>query len=381
MCALLGISIPMQCILAADRFSENYSSANFNGNVLIVGAGAAGLTAGYLLNQHGIDFKILEASSKLGGRMKINSDFVDFPIPLGAEWLHSEKSILGEIVNDSSVNIETETKPYDSNNDYGLYEGYKVSLKSLGFRIDQKFIGSSWLGFFEEYVVPSVEDKLEYNVIVESIDYSGKNVTVKTSHNDYIADTVILTVPIKILQNQSISFTPSLPDYKLKAINNVTVWDGFKAFIEFEEKFYPAAIGYKVKPRRAGQKLYYDAAYGQHTESHVLGLFTVGSGTLPYRNLPDDKLIKYMLNELDELFDGKASLNYVKHISQNWSAEPFINSAYVYDHENWLRMKALGKPVNDKLLFAGTDYTDGDDWGSVHTAARSAIKAVEQILE
>ena len=37
--------------------------------VLIIGAGAAGLAAGHALAQRGIDFQILEASDRIGGRL------------------------------------------------------------------------------------------------------------------------------------------------------------------------------------------------------------------------------------------------------------------------------------------------------------------------
>ncbi len=57
----------------------------FSEKVVIIGAGAGGLSVGYLLQQQGIDFEILEASSIYGGRMRINTGFADFPIPLGAE--------------------------------------------------------------------------------------------------------------------------------------------------------------------------------------------------------------------------------------------------------------------------------------------------------
>ena len=187
-------------------------------------------------------------------------------------------------------------------------------------------------------------------------------------------------MPGKLLQIGAITFTPPLPRNKQNAIDNVRVWDGCKAFIEFSTKFYPAAVGFDITPETAGQKLYYDAAYGQDTAQHVLGLFAVGTGTKPYVDLNDDELIDYMLNELDALFGGQATPNYVKHIFQNWNAEPYANGAYVVDHENWFRVRTLGKSVNDRLLFAGTAYTKGEDWGSVHTAARSARRAVEKIL-
>ena len=101
-CGLLGVVIPFQ----ASCFSSNLFnliSSKFTGKVIIIGAGAGGLSAGYLLNQLGVDFEILEASSEFGGRMKINTDFADFPIPLGAEWIETKIEIFSEILNNLSL--------------------------------------------------------------------------------------------------------------------------------------------------------------------------------------------------------------------------------------------------------------------------------------
>jgi len=380
MCGLLGISLPFQSALASCDSNDDDGNINFNGKVLIVGAGVAGLTAGYLLNQRGIDFQILEASAVYGGRIKTNTDFVDFPIPLGGEWLHVEKGVLDEIVNDDSIHVNIETTPYDLDNDIALYEGQEVTIEDIGFDIDQKFIGSSWLDFFKQYVVPSVEDRILFNEVVESVNYANDAAVVRTANNEFAADKVIVTTPVKLLQRGTISFTPELPEDKREAIRDITVWDGFKAFIEFSEKFYPTAVGFNIQPSSAGQRLYYDAAYGQRSDRHVLGLFSVGTGTLPYRELTDSDLIDYMLAELDELFDNQATPNYIQHLSQNWNEEPFAQGAYITDQENWRRVRTLGKSVDNKLFFAGTAYTTGEDWSSVHTAARSAIRAVSEIL-
>ncbi|MEM7512506.1 MAG: FAD-dependent oxidoreductase, partial [Bacteroidota bacterium] len=71
---------------------------------------------------------------------------------------------------------------------------------------------------------------------------------------------------------------------------------------------------------------------------------------------------------------------YVKHVFQNWNAEPFARGAYIYDQENWRRIRTLGESVDGKLFFTGAEYTTGDDWSSVHTAARSAKRAVEELV-
>ena len=235
--------------------------------------------------------------------------------------------------------------------------------------------------FFEQYIFPSIKEHIEVNQEVESIDYSSSEIRIKTKDTIFLADKVVVTVPVKMLQTEAITFLPDLPKSKQNAINKVRVWGGCKAFIEFSEKFYPTLIGFDIEPPEAGQKLYYDASYGQTTEQHILGLFAVGTGTIPYVDLPDDELIQYMLKELDQQFDGKASASYIKHTFQNWNKEPFARGAYIIDDEDWRLVRKLGESVADRVFFAGDAYTDGEDWGAVHNAAMSAKRAVEEIME
>ncbi|MEM6602077.1 MAG: FAD-dependent oxidoreductase, partial [Verrucomicrobiota bacterium] len=129
-----------------------------------------------------------------------------------------------------------------------------------------------------------------------------------------------------------------------------------------------------------GQRVYYDAAYGQNTAQHVLGLFAVGEQAKVYQRLSDREQLDYILAELDQVFDGEASRTYVKHIVQNWDSEPFIESAYLSDHAPSSIPGRLSTAVDKKLYFAGDAYTQQDDWGGVHNATRSARRVVGKIL-
>lgn len=57
-------------------------------DVVIVGAGAAGIGAGIALREHGLTFVILEAADRVGGRAY--TDFTSLPVPWdhGCHWLH-----------------------------------------------------------------------------------------------------------------------------------------------------------------------------------------------------------------------------------------------------------------------------------------------------
>jgi len=358
MCGILGVSLPFQASLLSCEKNDS-DNIPFSGKVIIIGAGAGGLSSGYLLQQQGIEFEILEASTVYGGRMKINTDFADFPIPLGAEWLETNVNIFQEIVNDSTISVDVET---------------------ISDAPDRKFVNSSWFNFFSEYIVPSIFDKIVYNTAVQSIDYSGDQIVVNTQNGQHTADKVIVSVPLKILQDGDLNFLPNLPQDKLDAISDTTIWEGFKAFFEFSEKFYDDNYEFDISPASDGEKIYYNATHGQNTSKNILGLFVVGKPALDFNTLSGDELKDFILAELDGIYSNQATSNYIKHITQNWDKEPFIKAGYMTDNADWRTVRKLGESVDDKIYFAGGEYTNGDDWVSVHAAAQSAKRVIEKIV-
>jgi monoamine oxidase len=343
------------------------------------------MASAYLLAQQGIDFQILEAAPTYGGRIKHNTTFADFSIPLGAEWLHVDRSELTAIVNNDAVNITTVTQGYQGSDTIGHYEDGDYStdtISSWGSSfIDQKFIGSSWLDFFETYIVPSIQSKFIFNTEVTAINYQDTKVTLTANGGEtFEADKVIVAVPLKVLQNNRINFTPSLSSSKQQAIQNAPIWGGIKVFIEFTTKFYPVFLEFADSETANGQRIYYDAAYGQNSTKHILGLFAVGQQAEQYQNLSGNAQRDYILNELDAVFKGAATQNYVNHIVQNWNNDPFIGAAYLADNASSSISSILSTSINNKVYFAGDAYTQEDDWSAVHNAVRSARDAAAELL-
>lgn len=65
-------------------------------DVVVVGAGAAGIAAARMLQAEGANYIVLEASSRLGGRA-LTDRSLGYPIDMGATWLHSaDENILAE---------------------------------------------------------------------------------------------------------------------------------------------------------------------------------------------------------------------------------------------------------------------------------------------
>lgn len=93
------IGILMPSLLQSCKEDAVPGDIKFTGKVLIIGAGAAGIYAAHLLMHYGIEVEILEASSRIGGRIQADTSFSDLPIEMGAEEIHGNRSVLFDLAN------------------------------------------------------------------------------------------------------------------------------------------------------------------------------------------------------------------------------------------------------------------------------------------
>lgn len=113
---------------------------NDNYQVIVVGAGIAGLVAAYELQKAGINVAILESSNSSGGRMA-TTNYHDSIIDTGAQFLSSGYPILGSLIKELNLESEfVETSPY-----CGICKEGKIYT----FRYDNPFslLFSGLLGF------------------------------------------------------------------------------------------------------------------------------------------------------------------------------------------------------------------------------------------
>lgn len=92
---LLGIPAIMLAptLLAGCKDDESdLPDVDYDGKVIVIGAGIAGMYAAHLLKSKNVNVQILEASATFGGRIRELVGFADFPIELGAEEIHGNKT-------------------------------------------------------------------------------------------------------------------------------------------------------------------------------------------------------------------------------------------------------------------------------------------------
>ncbi len=89
----------------------------YDGNVIVIGAGPAGLYAADILMTKGLNVQVLEATKQVGGRIASlrnqlelpYQSIADFPVELGAEYWQGMDSVLGKIV--SNLRLDTVELP------------------------------------------------------------------------------------------------------------------------------------------------------------------------------------------------------------------------------------------------------------------------------
>ncbi len=79
-------------------------------NVLIIGAGAAGLAAGRKLKQAGIKSILLEGRDRVGGRVWTDYDMAEHPVELGGEWVLGDKAISCSLLREFGLHRLTGTE-------------------------------------------------------------------------------------------------------------------------------------------------------------------------------------------------------------------------------------------------------------------------------
>ncbi len=115
-------------------------------------------------------------------------------------------------------------------------EPYELSAKYL--ESESEFFGEEQIfpeGYIQIIDTVSTDLNILYNKAVNSINYSGTSVSISTTDgSSYTAKKVIVTVPLAILKEDSITFTPSLPLSNRLAITLLGAGVMDKLILEFD---------------------------------------------------------------------------------------------------------------------------------------------------
>ncbi len=426
-------------------------------DVIIVGAGAAGLAALRELDRAGVDTLCLEARDRIGGRiLTVRDPLCPIPIELGAEFIHGRPDEIWSIiraanlaaydVTDHSVHIENgavqsredawlpvsrvnhemreaaQHGPDRSFADFlsrtnhpekvkrlavNFVEGFNaarqeiVGIQSLVIDMeaaDQIDGGRSFrlLSGYEavpQHLLATVRDphsRLLLNTVVQAIEWHAGSVTVHArstmtdSQRTYFTRRLIMTVPLGVLHDGSIRFTPE-PAEALASARRLAFGQVFRVVLRFREAVWERDPDFAD----AGFLLSDDPVFpAWWSPLAVRAPIITGWSAGPH---PDaviaqsrEKVIAKALAALSAITGTpKAELTTLLEASyfHDWHADPFARGAYSYVPVNALEAREmLAKPVDNTLFFAGEATELNGHSATVHGAIASGIRAAAQVL-
>ncbi|HEX6892037.1 MAG TPA: NAD(P)/FAD-dependent oxidoreductase [Chryseolinea sp.] len=446
----------------------------YDGTVVIVGAGAAGLFAADILKAQGIKVVLFEASDRVGGRVRtlkssdsetasllFNSQSElssDFPNELGATYINGSDSAWGKIVEQmkiATVNLSTSTTDNyfldnafvdgataQSDPDFISAKNFLNNLASNGgtgsvqqaitsagissrmFAILNSWIGNKFCTTNDRIGMKALSEGMallqrnnelltladnpmqdallsrysgvmadvQTNSEVKEINHSGDKVLVsgqRTGSGESFsieADRVIVAVPVSVLKSGSITFTPGLPSAKTSALSKMEMDAAMRVLLDFKANFWGETSGFLYGGVDGPE--YFNSGAGRSELYRTLSV-TVGGAKAAELSALGKGSIPVLLDELDSIFSGKATLNVRKDtndntiaIIQDWSLEPFIKGGTAYlkaGGTNQDRVN-LALPINDKLFFAGEATDVNGESGTINGALLSGERAAKEVL-
>ncbi|HCH66736.1 MAG TPA: amine oxidase [Deltaproteobacteria bacterium] len=252
-------------------------------------------------------------------------------------------------------------------NQWDLSEGIQVLVdKDLGY---SDALETVWWD-----AVVAQADLLVGRPVVQ-IDTRGDDVVVTDDTGArHAGRQVIVTVPIGVLQAETITFVPDLPDATVDAYNGIGMDMGMKVAMRFSTAWWEtegSALAWLVTEGPAGA-CWVPSDYKSGTTSFILMCYPMGRNAELLNELAvdagsgsagDAAILQAVLADLDATFPGApgmASAHYEDGLVQNWGAEPYILGAYSYPMvgtfptaSDNLRMDLQQPVAGDRIFFAG----------------------------
>jgi monoamine oxidase len=214
---------------------------------------------------------------------------------------------------------------------------------------------------------------------VQCIDYQGKGVVVETAAGRLRGRLAIVTLPVGVLAAGRVRFEPALPLEKQRAIDALPMGLLTKIALRFEGDPFGQGDTFYLHRQTADQRvaLYMMRPCGQDVALAFVG----GDLARELERAGEAAAGEFALAPLLEIF-GSGLQSRLCGVRQTcWGIDPFAMGSYAVARPGAAAMRAvLARPLADRLLFAG-EACAGDGWAAtVAGAHRSGRRAAREAL-
>ncbi|CAF0753847.1 unnamed protein product [Adineta ricciae] len=195
-------------------------------------------------------------------------------------------------------------------------------------------------------------------------------------HRQYFSKHVLITVPLGCLKAQSIRFTPSLPEWKQNAIDQMGVGLLDKIFLQFPTTFWDEKL---ETISTASNRFRFFLC---HPQDHILALFVVGKLAHELEQQTDTQTIKQIMEYIQRIFPDAPQP--IKWVITRWGCDPFAFGSYsnLPIGATTGTVEALSRECFDGRIHWAGEYTNyGGTLGCVDSAFESGHRTAKQIYD
>lgn len=388
-------------------------------DVIVVGAGAAGLAAASEFQQHGIRYLVLEARDRVGGRTFTERMPDGFNFDWGAQWLHDPSNPLREVAKQrgfAGVEDELREMVFIGDGDpvaqgralkkvrEDLTEAWAVAAESSvdkpasSVPVPPGIYGAlaartlTWGGELDTLSLHDMESMtddypgmllkegyggliksfsrdvhIQLNAPVTAVKWNKSDgVEIEAAGKTYRAKTVLLTVPAPVYKK--ISFQPMLPSWKREAIDNLPMAQFKKVLLRFQGSVFgdtPPNTHVSVNDSKVE---FVVRQFGYEVAIALIG----GKFVEELEKKGEREAERYLLDRLEQAYGPKVKQGFIEAYHTHWTKDPFAgygtwSLARPGSHN---ARKDLARSLDGTLYFAG-EATSPDIPGSVAGAFTS----------
>ena len=361
--------------------------------ILIVGAGLSGLHTAYECQKKGLDYCLIEARERLGGRvlsLNKNSNQYDAALAafdLGPSWFWPGQQRMLSLINELNLSASVFNQTGTGG---GIYEDNQGNIQR---NID----GISMAGAYrlqggirqltEELSSQLDADKVHTSTVVSEVMFENDAINVKVKNNptfDKIScKYIILAMPPRVAL-ANIIFTPDFNDERKQQLNEIATWMAghAKLVCVYESKFWQQqGFSGDVISHRGPLQEIHDASSEQDELNALFGFV----GVPPVNRRTHTEEIKSLaVAQLTRLFGDHAASPLSVHL-QDWAQEQFTATEYDQQiqgfHPTNNIVNVEEPDWSKRLIWSGTESTGhhSQNNGFLEGALEASMQAVSLV--
>jgi monoamine oxidase len=407
-------------------------------DVAIIGAGGAGLTAARQLAGAGLKVLAVEARDRIGGRAWTDTSSVGVAWDRGCSWLHSS-DVNPWVAYARANGFDTPPDRYQRH----IYDGSKrlsgtetTGLRALSDRMQSELEAAgrrgldipaeqafslatrqdpwyplaaarltAWEGAepanfsaLDSYHYDDKGDDLlipkgygtllahygrgvdvRLNVPVSRVRWAGGGVVLDTPSGSLSARAAVVAVPVSMVTQGSLVFSPYLPADVLEAHHQLPLGLMNKVALRFKRNIFPGEASEGLRLQRSGVR---GMSYLTRLwDSNVAIGMSAGALAHEMEAAGEAASVEYGLDELAQMLGNDIRRQFDRGAATAWAADPFSRGSYSHCLPGcYGARERLTRPVGGRIVFAG-EHTEQSAYGTLHGAHLSGLRAARQVLE